>query len=140
MNTTQTQSTFKLPEHFMVSQCDGGLYDTRKAGWEKQAIRVDYSRAHKDIDSTAKLKATLRAGAFAWPGGYRVVYYTSDSALLCTDCVKKHLRSVLWSIRNKCSDGWKVVSCGIEAVSADCTNEEWQSHCAHCGEVFGEIS
>jgi hypothetical protein len=137
-----TTTTRKLPEHFMVSETDGGLYDTRNPGWHKLApLRAEYQGNRTEIKTTAQLKASLR-NPYAWPGGYEIVYFTSDGALLCADCVRKHLRSVLDSIKTHSRDGWRVVGCGYEAVSAEHAAEcdpDLVSYCAHCNQAFGEI-
>jgi hypothetical protein len=123
----------------MISDCGGHLYDTRKPDWAKNPLRLNYRRAAREINTTAELKAALRT-KYAWPGGYEIVYLTSDGALLCGECVEKQLRSVLSAIRNRCSDGWRVVGCGYEATSAESTESELCSQCDHCGKDFGEIS
>ena len=97
----------KLPSCFMVSESDGGLYDTRKPGWYNfPPIRANYSRHFSDIKTTSELKATLRAGGFAWPGGYSIAIITTDGGALCFDCAHKNIRSMFWSLANKCNDGW----------------------------------
>lgn len=134
--------TTTLPKHFMVSECDGGLYDTRKQDWAKQPLRAGYQGGKRDIGSTSDLKACLRQ-AYVWPGGYELVYMTDDGALLCGECVRKKLRAVLWSVRHESNDGWRVVACGYEATSADIArkcDEELVSYCAHCNKEFGEIA
>jgi hypothetical protein len=143
-----TKEGTKLPAHFMVSDCDGGLYDTRKPDWTKTPVRKQYAWACQDIQTVADLKSTLRAGPAAWPGGYEFLYVTDDGALLCTDCVKKHLRSCMDSIRNNHHDGWRIVALCTEAVSAECVKEYNEEHeceidlnyCAHCNREFGELT
>jgi hypothetical protein len=134
--------TAQLPDHLMVSSTDGGLYDTRKLNWHKAPIRPQYRSVFRDIKTTQQLKATMRQ-KYAWPGGYEIAYFTSDGALLCHDCVRRHLRSVLWSIHNQCSDGWRVIGAGYEATPAPERHIEQEddttSYCAHCSRVFGEI-
>lgn len=137
----------KLPSHLQVFE--GSLYDNRKQG-VTEPLRTNYAQSHREIKSVADLKACLRAGPYAWPGGYSIVYYTSDGALLCSDCAKKNFRSVCWSIRNNCSDGWKIVSSGFEATSAEHVKEYNTEHseesqidinqCDHCAAEFGELS
>jgi len=63
--------------------------------------------------TTTDLKAQLRSGAYAWPGGYPLFFITSDGAALSFDAVRENLRSVLWSMRNGVNDGWRVVGCDV---------------------------
>ena len=125
----------------MVSD-SGALFDTRKPDWHKlPPLRPDYQAAHRTIGTTTELLSTLRT-KYVWPGGYEIVFITSDGALLCWDCVRANLRSVLDSIRHQIDDGWRVDRCAIEAVDADMTREcdpELVSYCAHCNREFGEL-
>lgn len=125
-----------MKDYFFVSECDGGLYDTRITDWHKKPARENYRRTYREINTTKELLATIRNGEYAWPGGYQMAFITSDGALLCFDCVKKELRSVIWSIRNKVSDGWRVTGCDI---FYDGEQEEWCDHCGKCiAEAPGE--
>lgn len=92
-------------------------------------VRENYAKHYRTIDTGAQLRSCLRAGEYAWPGGYQLAFITDDGALLCFDCVKAELQSVIWSIRNECSDGWRVVACGI---CHDCESETGD-HCENCG-------
>ncbi len=126
----------------MVSETDGNLYDTRKPNWTAHPVREHYRGVRSTtIETTGELKAALRMG-YAWPGGYDLVFYTSDGAILCTDCVRKHFRSVADSIRNSHKDGWNVVAVGYEAVSAECAKDAGveTNFCDQCAKEFGEIA
>lgn len=76
---------------------------------------------------------------YAWPGGYPLLAVTNDGALLCADCVKKNFREIVWDILNNCNSGWHVVAITHEAVSPDCTDDDYKSYCDHCGAEFGEL-
>ena len=77
-------------------------------------------------DLTVKqLKELVRVG-FAWPGGYTIVFITSDGEVLCRSCVKKEWRQILYSMRHHLTDGWRVV--GYALLEAGETEI-----CAHCG-------
>ncbi len=43
----------------------------------------------------AEIKTALRAGPYAWPGGYPVYFVTSDGAALSFDAVKQEWRNVV---------------------------------------------
>ena len=71
------------PNHLFLSDCDGCLYDTRDPEWSKNPpLRANYAIHCGSIKSVADLKATLRAGGFAWPGGYPLYFVTSDGGAL----------------------------------------------------------
>jgi hypothetical protein len=81
--------------------------------------------------STKDLKAQLRSGDHAWPGGYPLFFITSDGAALSFDAVRENLRSVLWSIRHDVNDGWRVIGCDVNwedaSLFCDHTGERIQS-------------
>lgn len=117
-----------LPSHLFASESDGALYDTRAADWSRAApLRAVYRSHHRDIATTAQLRATLRAGAYAWPGGYPLYFITSDGAALSFDSVRAELGQVLRSIAGRHSDGWRVVACDINYEDSDL-------RCDHSGE------
>ena len=80
-----------------------------------------------NIQTTTDLKNAIRSGSYAWPGGYPLFFITDDGAALSFDSVKANLRSVLWSIKNKVNDGWRVVGC-------DANWENGELTCDHSGE------
>ncbi len=123
-----------LPARF--SEFEGTLYRDNKP------FRENYARGHRSIETVADMKSSLRNGPYAWPGGYSILYVTSDGGLLCSDCARKNFRHITDSIRNGSSDGWKVESACIEAVSADCAREAnvETNFCSHCNTEFGELS
>jgi len=89
-------------------------------------LRADYRRTHSDISNTLQLRATLRAGAYAWPGGYPMFFITSDGEALSFDTVRAEYAQVSRAIRDKSNDGWRVVACEINYEDAELT-------CAHSG-------
>ena len=106
-----------IPKHFFVSSIDGSLHDTRIEQWYKKApLREVYKRTFGRIHNTTELKATLRAGMYAWPGGYPMFFITSDGARLSFSTVRDNLREVITAIKDTrytCMEGWKVVACDI---------------------------
>ncbi len=102
------------PEHFFTGDSNGALYDTRAENWShEKPLRENYNWHHTVIETLADLKATLRAGPFAWPGGYPMFFITQDGAALCFATVRKEFRQVVWDIVNDASTGWRVVACDI---------------------------
>lgn len=116
----------KLPPHLFID-ATGSLSDTRKPGWSNRPLRPLYSRHVRTIKTGADVRACLRAGPYSWPGGYACYFVTSDGASLSFDAVRKHFRSVVWSIRNRCSDGWRVI--GMESTG----NCDGPVFCDHTG-------
>ncbi len=114
-----------MHEYFMSSSCDGGLYDTRKPNWSAKALRPVFQRTFSRIENTQQLRATLRNGEYAWPGGYPMFFITSDGAALHFDCVRKNLRLVSDSVRNNLRDGWQV-------VAVDINYEDSELYCDDC--------
>lgn len=109
---------------------DGALYDTRVQGWYKQTpLRRVFKRTYGEIRTTAEFKATLRAGAYAWPGGYQQYLVCSDGDALCFDCGRKELRNILDSIARQDRSGWRV-------MATDINWEDSQLYCAHCSELI----
>mgnify|MGYP000673876777 CR=1 FL=1 len=87
------------------------------------------------IDSLSDYRRAVRIGPYAWPGGYDVFAITSDGGTLCHDCYATNERTnVVWSIANKCNDGWRVV-----AVDATC-NVDGEVRCDHCNRIVQEDS
>lgn len=119
----------KTVKHLFVDQCDGHLYDTRHPNWaENPPLRRRYKYLHNRIKTTAQLKACLRHGLYAWPGGYACAFTTADGAILSEKAVLENLRSVMDSLKTRCNDGWLV-----EGVI--CTAElDDPIYCDHSGE------
>lgn len=106
--------------HLFVAS-DGDLHDTRMPDWCAHPIRRHFSRHATDIRTTAELRATLRAGGFAWPGGYPLYLLCHDGGTLCFDCARepRHLRQILEAIHHKQSDGWRVIACAVNYEDAE---------------------
>jgi hypothetical protein len=111
------------PKHLFVTS-DGGLYDTRVVEWSKHPLRADYAKGFARIANTAQLRATLRNGQYAWPGGYPLFFITSDGGALSFESVRKNLRNVLDSIAHKSADGWRVVACEVNWEDSDLTCDD----------------
>lgn len=114
-----------------VSETDGALYDTRDSDWANNPVRPNYARHNTAIESSADLRATLRAGESTRLGCYPLYFITSDGAALSFDSVRSNLRLVLESIRDGArgypSDGWRVEACAVNY-------EDSALLCDHSGE------
>ena len=122
-----------MKNHFMVSECSGDLFDTRKPGWYKNPpLRPAYGKIKRDCkyDNMA-LKAAIRA-KFAWPGGYELFGICDDGAVLCCDCMRREYHLIAHSRRHKINDDWRVVAveCAVDYDSL--------IYCDHCNKVIVE--
>jgi hypothetical protein len=122
-------------DHFFVSRCDGALHDTRVKDWHMKPLRENYSRHHTEIKTVADYKATLRAGRFAWPGGYPLYMICHDGESLCFACARKEARNIMPAIYDKDRSGWQVVACDVNYEG----NEMFCAHCnAQIESAYGE--
>ena len=92
-------------------------------------VRKDQSRSYRLITNVNELKSTIRNGEYTF-GGYRLFFITSDGACLSFASVLENIESVMWSIRNDVSDGWKV-----EGLSGTHECEE-DVYCDHSNELI----
>lgn len=83
------------------------------------------------------LRAAIRSGFYAWPGGYQMLAVMSDGESLCCKCARENYRRISWSTRNHEQDGW-----GCEGVQI-----HWEGHpeyCVHCNaaipSVYGPVT
>ena len=115
-----------LPNHFFVATGSGygHLYDTRLPDWSRQPpLREKYCYTARTIATTADLRATLRNGAYAWPGGYPLYFVTSDGAALSFATVRRELRAILDSIQNSHNDGWRVIGVDVNYEDTELTDD-----------------
>lgn len=114
-----------LPEHLFVSSTDGALYDTRVELWSrKPPVRATYSRTPRELKTLTDVKAALRAGPYAWPGGYQMYFITRDGAALSFEAVREQFRNIVYDFLHDVSTGWRV-----EAVEIN--YEDGDLFCAH---------
>jgi hypothetical protein len=81
-----------LPAHLFVSDVGGALHDTRDASWLTKPLRANYRRHHERVTSVADLKAVLRAGGYAWPGGYPLYFLDRAGDTFSFDGVRANFR------------------------------------------------
>lgn len=118
-----------LPNHLFVSE-SGDLFDTRRPDWHKlPPIRAGYSTHHRTITNGRELRATIRAGGAAWPGGYTVALHMNDGEMVSIDALSRDrsaLWHALWDIRN--NPRGRIVGCDTydEGPTVRCayTNED----------------
>ena len=106
-----------LPAHLSVS-CDGALLRARRLPcFDLVVVRENYEWHHREIKTVADLKACLRAGKYAWPGGYACYFITSDGAVLSFETVRREFAVVAYAVKAHHNSGWQVVGLGC---TADC--------------------
>lgn len=121
-----------LPKHFMVSESDGHLYDTRRPEWFKHPLRYNYARIERNVDgNSTAIRAAIRA-RYTFPGSYEIFGIANDGECLCTKCMRENYYLIAWSVRHRVNDGWRIV-----AIDATC-NVDGPIDCANCGRVLIE--
>ena len=74
-----------------------------------------------------QVKAALRSGPYAWPGGYPLYFVTRCGGVLSFKAVRAQWRNVVWDHLSDASTGWRIA--GID------TNwEDASLFCDHTGE------
>ena len=63
-----------------------------------------------NINTIGDFRRAIRAGPYAWPGGYPLYFITSDGAALSYAAAKAARRDVLEAIAAHADDGWRVVA------------------------------
>jgi len=83
---------------------------------------------HSIIQSGKDFRETIRAGSYAWPGGYPLYFITADGAALSFETAKREAGLIIDAIRRKDrSGGWQVVACQVNW-------EDPSLFCDHTGE------
>lgn len=72
-------------------------------------------------------KEAVKAGPYAWPGGYPLFYVTQDGGALCWDCAHDEEAEIIAAITDDNDPQWRV--CGY-----DINHEDASLHCDHCSE------
>ena len=115
-----------MRDYYFISD-SGNLHDTRRSDYP---LRSDYMRHHRTIGNARELCATLRAGEFCFPGGYRLAFITDDGECLSFKAVRENMFSVVHSMHHEINDGWRIVGCEIV------DHCETPIYCAHTGELL----
>lgn len=74
-----------------------------------------------------EIKERLRAGAYAWPGGYPLFFITTDGAALSFKAVRQEWRQIAYSHIHDIGDGWQL-------AAVDINYEDDNLYCDHTGE------
>jgi len=97
-----------------------------------------------DLDSGSDIAKYVARERYAWPGGYELYAITDDGGCLCHDCCRTEFELILWSVKNDCSDGWKVVAMQSTAmdeglVQCDHCNKGINIQCEDCFEYYDTV-
>lgn len=121
-----------MRDYFMVSECDGNLYDTRKPEWYKNPIRKGYAKIQQNVSNNSiALRAAIRT-KYVFPGGYELIGFTSDGTCLCCNCMRENYYQIAYSKRYKIDDGWRVV-----AIDSTCNYDDYL-YCENCNTILVE--
>lgn len=98
---------------------DGNLYRVPEGDQrEWLLVRENYAYHHRSIETVADLKASLRAGPYAWPGGHALYFVTADGAVLSYDAVRSEFRQIAEAFKNNdVRSGWRVA--GLASTAED---------------------
>jgi hypothetical protein len=119
-----------LPAHLFVSSTDGALHDTRVPNWSSSPLRAPYCRHFPTIKTAAEFKATLRAGAYVWPGGYPLMFLTDEGDCISFKGARQNARDIMDSLaHNARRSGFFIVSCVAHMEGAP-------EYCALTGEAI----
>jgi hypothetical protein len=74
--------------------------------------------------------------AYAWPGGYPIMYVCNDGGVLCPTCMNAEREQIEASIAENANDGWNVIASDInyEDPNLFCDNCNKQIECAYGAE------
>lgn len=101
-----------LPDHFMVGT-DGALYDTRKPGWHGRPLRPRFAWHAFDLETLADVKAAIRAGGFAWPGGYPLYFIMADCSVVSFRGILEEWRNVVADTMANSRSCWQPVALDV---------------------------
>lgn len=82
------------------------------------------------------VKEQLRAGPYAWPGGYPRYFICGDGEAMCFACVRKQWRGVVSAHRQMSQTNGHRVPSNVSEWLMAATGVNWEDpdlFCAHCG-------
>lgn len=112
-----------------VVMSSGDLYHSRYVpgqGFVWRHVRHTYQQHFPKITNSLELRATIRADAVAWPGGYPLYLVCEDGGCLCFKCARQAYPTLARAWRSDVTS-WKVVACEVNWEDTGLT-------CDHCNE------
>lgn len=94
-----------------------------------EVVREKYAYHHQVIETGKQLCATLRAGPYAWPGGYPLFIGSSTGESAHFECVKENLSSITHDLRHNQRFGPMYCEVNYENVDlyCDCCSQKIES-------------
>ena len=81
-----------------------------------------------EIKTVSDFRKAIRAGAYAWPGGYPLFFITADGGALSFEAAKAEARQVIGAIGHRqWQSGWRI-------IAAEVNWEDRNLTCDHTGE------
>ena len=71
------------------------------------------------INTPSDFGRALKAGPFAWPGGYPLFFVCSDGAPLSFEDARKHGATICHAIRERDRSGWRVLAAEVNWEDGD---------------------
>jgi hypothetical protein len=115
------QTLPQIPPGFFA--CSSG--ELIRATGPATVVRANYRTTHAQIASGADLRATLRNGPYAWPGGYPLYFVTNDGEVLSFAAVLERIEEETRLIRS--GERSRIVAC-------DVNYEDAALYCSHSNE------
>ena len=72
-----------------------------------------------NINTPSDFGRALKAGPFAWPGGYPVFFVCSDGEALSFQDARENAALICSAIRDRDNTGWRVVAAEINWEDGD---------------------
>lgn len=99
-------------------------------------VREVYQYTYQRIRNSQQMRATLRNGGYAWPGGYPLYMILQDGCAMCVDCARKEYKQVARARRYwNNDDSFGIVACDVNYENNDL-------YCDHCNKqiesAYGE--
>ena len=87
---------------------EGDLYDRHD-----RIIRRRYQWHYSTTPTLAAVKAVLRAGPYAWPGGYPLFLLTGDCEALSFDAARECWREIVAEAITGGDPAWQIIGCKV---------------------------
>jgi hypothetical protein len=112
---------------------DGSLNLYKPGNLSPVLVRKGYASPHRNINNVAQFKGTLRAGPYAWPGGYEFVFVCNDGASMCYKCAYDNAGLIMRAIHDRDRSGWHIT--GMFLAGHD---SEERLTCDNCNRLIQE--